>query len=187
MRAIGITLLLLAATPAVAQRDGREQLHVDIPEGMHEVHRDGNQVLQIIEHIPSGQTVDRWTDMVTVLIFAPQAVASLDDRLQKLPAALTDRCAVAPKIFEPVRFEDGGLPAAVLSVVCGKSKRFGLAEVFISKIIHGAQSHYEVQRAWRFPAATSSDDVPLTQEMVESAKALMKTVYVCDGPAARPC
>ena len=181
-----IAVLLLAAAPAGAQ-DGREQLHVDIPEGMREVHREGTQQVVVVEHVPAGQTVEQWTDKVTVLIFAPEVYPDLDSKLQQTSAALTDACLVRPRIFDPVRFEDAGFPAVVLSVACGKGKRTRDAGVFISKSIQGAQGTYEVQRIWRFPPAAESAAVPLTQAMAETAQALMATVYLCDGPKARPC
>jgi hypothetical protein len=101
--------------------------------------------LSIIEQVPSGETVERWTRMVTTQRFGGLA-GRIDAPgfLSKLAALAAERCAGATASA----VQTTG-PTAEVRVDCPLNAETGQPETFIAKaIVHGPDLHI-FQVAWR--------------------------------------
>lgn len=181
---VAIALLLAScATPGVyiSKVDTKtEVLHFVVPNGSTVAHQASSTDIQIVEYLPTGQSLQRWTDMLTVLIMDRNTAPSIDTFFDRMTDTFRLGCAVEPIVFAPVRSMDGSYPAGTQTVICGRSKKFGSGSVVIYKMIEGKYGFYQVQRAWNFPPATKSADILFTQAMRDSAAERLAPVRVCD-------
>ena len=106
------------------------------------VARDGNS---IVEEVPKGETVDKWTRMVTTQRFA--GVARRTDSngfLQSMLDRLQQACPGAKVIYR----RPGG-KSSQMRVDCPLNPSTGLPETFIAKAIRGAADMHVAQVAFR--------------------------------------
>ncbi len=106
------------------------------------VARDGNS---IVEEVPKGETVDKWTRMVTTQRFA--GVARRTDSngfLQSMLDRLQQACPGAKVIYR----RPGG-KSSQMRVDCPLNPSTGLPETFIAKAIPGAADMHVAQVAFR--------------------------------------
>jgi hypothetical protein len=162
---------------------GSEAVHFIVPEGSKIGFQANRPGIQIMEYVPVDQSVQHWTDMLTVLIMARDTAPDIDAFFQRMTNAFHVGCDVEPLIEAPTRFLDGGYPAGVQTAICGKSKQFGIGSIVIYKMIQGKNGFYQVQRAWNFPAAARSQDITLTTAMRDSATERLAAVHLCDRQA----
>ena len=160
---------------------GPEKLHLIVPEGSKIGYSSSRPGIQIVEYVPANQSVEHWTDMITVVIMERQTAPDLDALFQRMTDTFARGCDVEASIPPPTRFLDGKYPAGIQSALCGKTKKFGQGEAVVYKAIQGTAAFFQVQRAWRFPPVARSQDLPLTKEMIEAALSRLDTVHVCDS------
>jgi hypothetical protein len=108
----------------------------------YQVARNGNL---IIEQVPSGETVDKWTRMVTTQRFA--GVARRTDGngfLQNMLNGLQSGCPGAKLTY---RRPSG--KTAQMRVDCPRNPSMGLPEIFFAKAMPGASDMHVAQVAFR--------------------------------------
>ncbi|HET9460271.1 MAG TPA: hypothetical protein VFO51_09865 [Sphingomicrobium sp.] len=116
----------------------------------YEAARDGNS---IVEQVPEGETVQRWTRMVTTQRFAGVARrADADGFLQVMLDGLQQACPGAT-----VAYRRPGAKVAQMRVDCPLNPATGLPETFFAKAMPGAVDMHVSQVAFR--RAPSASDV----------------------------
>ena len=162
---------------------GSEVIHFIVPEGSKKAFQANRPGFQIVEYVPETQSIEQWTDMLTVLIIERSTAPDIDAFLDRMTNTFHLGCAIESIVEAPVRFLDGQYPAGIQVAICGKSKKFGTANVVMYKMIQGSRGFYQVQRAWNFPAVVRSQDVPLTTAMRDGAMEQLAPVHLCDRQA----
>lgn len=142
---------------------------------------------EMTEYIPIGQTLEQWTEMITVIIFhgvtgqAPGEVQAHMDRSGQ--AACPGQENV--RLFEG---EERGYRVTLSLDMCGKFAESGLGEITLFKLIQGRDSFYQVQRALRVPPFVIGSSRPMTSAQLAEWTAYFKAqVYVCDTRVAGSC
>jgi hypothetical protein len=128
----------------------------------------------LTEFVPNGQTVDDWTEMLTVQIFRNLKEVAPAAFLQKIGTQWLTACPETPK--DSIRNgQVNGYPVSMLVLKCPKSPSTGKPETTIFRVIKGNDALYSVQHAWR---TVPSD---------EAQQALSKST-VCDTrDPGHPC
>jgi hypothetical protein len=129
------------------------------------------------EWVPTAETVEDWTQMLTVQIYRGAAVDSATF-LQGVGKRYMDTCpgATAKGIFTG---QVNGYVVSMLVLKCPKNPATGKPETTAFRVIKGNDALYSVQRAWRA--------VPSDQDVDDVMHALAK-VTVCDTRAPEhPC
>jgi hypothetical protein len=183
MRAIvalaAASCLWLAGPAARAQPLEDENLLLAPPAGF-EVghHQDSRDGVTLIEWVPAGETVQNWSEMVTVLVFRKRPDLDPEGFLRRLQAKwLTDCKGAAPA---PVmKGNVNGYVSATMLMRCPLFPSTGKPETTIFGAIKGKDALYMVQRAVR--AAGSPAEV-------ERLRAYMAEVSACDTRSREhPC
>jgi len=164
-----VIFVLLLAPPAAAQLVN-ENLLAGLPPGYKIAFQDKKDDMLMNEMVPSNQTADNWTEMVTVQIFyglkgTPQQFESKVENgwLASCPGASAN--AVANGI-------ENGYPALVWLLNCPRNPKTGKPEITWFKAMQGNDSFYVVQKAFRF--APSKDQINQWMQY-------LKAVAVCDS------
>jgi hypothetical protein len=131
----------------------------------------------ITEWVPAAETVEDWTQMLTVQIFRGATVDAATF-LQVVGKRYMNDCpgTTAKGIFTG---QVNGYVVSMLLLKCPKNPGTGRPETTAFRVIKGKDALYSVQRAWRA--------VPSDQEVDDVMHALGK-VTVCDTRAPEhPC
>ncbi|MBV9261266.1 MAG: hypothetical protein JO205_07835 [Pseudolabrys sp.] len=178
-RAVLIALFL--AAPAHAQLIN-ENLLVTMPPGFKVGFQDQKNNMRLTEMVPPGETVENWTEMVTVQVFlglktSPQA---FKERIEQGWLAACKEGGAHAVSDDP----ESGYPALIWVLSCPRNPATGKPEITWFKAVAGNDSFYVVQKAFRF--------MPV-QEQMTKALAYLGSVKVCDSrradracPATRP-
>lgn len=126
----------------------------------------------ITEWVPAGETVEDWTQMLTVQIFRGATVDAATF-LQGVGKRYMNDCpgTTAKGIFTG---QVNGYVVSMLLLKCPNNPGTGKPETTAFRVIKGKDALYSVQRAWRA--------VPSDQEVDDVMHALAK-VTVCDTRA----
>jgi len=164
-------LLLCCATELVSAQSSLvdENLLFAPPKGFQIGYQSRHGNNSITELIPSGQTVDDWTQMLTVEIFRG-ATVDAPDFLGRVGGRYRGDCpnTTAQGI---VTGHVNGYEVSMLLLRCPLNPHTGKPETTAFRAIKGADALYLVQHAWRA--------VPSDQTLDEAMHALAK-VTVCD-------
>jgi hypothetical protein len=167
--AAALILATFTLAPAYAQLVN-ENLLVKMPEGYKVGWQNRNPQRLMSEMVPDGQTVENWTEMVTVQIFFNQKTPPQLVRA-RMGALWSKACPNS--IYQPVAAEpEHGYPAEVWMQVCPSNPKTGKPEHTFFKAIQGNDSFYVVQKAFKYE--------PSRDEVVTWTRYL-KTVTVCDS------
>lgn len=174
---LGLALLLCLGTAAIAQLKN-ENLLVGLPPGFKVGFSEQRNGMNMQEWVPSNETVQNWTEMVTVQVFLNRT--DLDP--VKFLATLQQQWAGVCKgsVATPVATSrvNGYLSASTL-LRCPLLDRTGKPETTMVKAIKGNDSFYVVQRAVRA--------IP-TSTQLEQTKKYLDGVSLCDTRLpAHPC
>lgn len=180
------------ASPPTQDPIRAENLITPLPSGWKVAHNASNDKgFTIQEFIPASQTLDSWTEMVTVLIYRGAGGTPIGKFFDFQEKVYRDGCDSPPTIGKRQEIVENGYSGGAQLLACPRTKKWGRAEVMIYKTLNGKDAAYQVQRAWRLPAsdAPGTSGIPgMTKEMLEAGSAYLKQVYVCDTrEAARPC
>lgn len=163
-----LTLLLVGP---VAAGFVNENLLTTAPVGYHIGFRNKTDGGLITEWVPAGETVENWTEMVTVQVFyrlrgSPEAfMSNLETRwLRSCPGA-----GPAQPIANAV---ENGYPTLVWLLSCPQNPASGKMEITWFKAVQGNDSFYLVQKAFRFPPS---------KEQIGHWVGYLKAVRVCDS------
>jgi hypothetical protein len=167
-REIVILLSVLLSSPTFALE--AENLLVAMPPGYKVGFTRHAQKGVITEMVPSAETVENWTEMVTVQIFfgMHDSVSAFRLRMERMWAS---SCAGARSA--PV---SGGIENGYVTVTwrmsCPLNRQTGQPEITLFKAVSGRDSFYVVQKAFKFEPSPDA-----AAEWVR----YLDTVSVCDS------
>ena len=125
----------------------------------YEVARDGNL---IIEQVPAGENVEKWTRMVTTQRFAGAAGRlSANGLLQNMIDGLSGGCPGATIVYRRASGKN-----AQMRVDCPKNPKTGLPETFFAKAMAGASDMHVAQVAFR--SVPKANDVAWAEKYLGS-------------------
>ncbi len=178
MRGLALVALLGAAgvTSAAAQLVN-ENLLVTVPDGYKIDFQTKKNNMVMTEMVPSAQTVNDWTEMVTVQVFlglkaTPKQVVGNIARgwLKACPEGQSQTIA------ETI---ENGYPILFILLTCPRNSETGKPEYTWFKAIAGNDSFYMVQKAFKF--------VPEKEQIAQWSRYL-RGIMVCDSRLPdRPC
>ena len=173
-----VAFILATVTLASARAQlVNETLLVAKPPGYKVGWQNRNPQRLMSEMVPDGQTVENWTEMVTMQIFFNQKTPPQLFRA-RMGALWSKACPNS--IYQPVAADtERGYPAEVWMQVCPANPKTGKPEHTFFKAIQGNDSLYVVQKAFKYE--------PSREEVVTWTR-FLKTVTVCDSRLAdRAC
>ena len=176
---------MIAATMAAmltlaAQADGGEWIaQAELP-GFVIGHRLEGSNGMIVERIPEGESVHRWTRMVTVQRFTGVADRMRpEDLLANMTRGLATGCPGA-RAGEVASLQVPGRPAARFRVDCPRNPATGLPETFVAQAIAGETDMHVAQVAFR--RVPTSEDAAWATRQIESV--VLCTAASRDGACA---
>jgi hypothetical protein len=166
---LAIGVAIPALTVPAAAFDG-ENLLVGLPQGYKVGYsvRKGN--MQMSEMVPEAQTVDNWSEMLTVQVFLNDRGSSPAAFFQTMQKGYRQACGEVAAI-EVAKGEENGYPFSFFHLTCPLNPATGKPEITWFKTIRGKDSFYVVQKAWK--------ERPSTEAIIEWSK-FMRKVAVCD-------
>jgi hypothetical protein len=171
-----VAAALALGTPARALEN--ENLLVSLPRGFKVGYQNKSAKSLISEMVPQGETVENWTEMVTVQIFFNLRDVSPSQyraRIEKLWAQSCPGSTFA-KVKEGI---ENLYPTQTWSQICPVNKQTGKPEFTWFKGVQGRDSFYLVQKAYKF--APSAEQVAAWAEFLDKVK-------VCDTRSpTQPC
>jgi hypothetical protein len=175
--AVALLGLCLLATPARAQFQG-ENLLVGPPSGFKIGFQDSRGGVSIQEWVPQGETVQNWSEMVTVQLFRNRPDLAPRTMLDTIQRGWLNACkgsAPAPIMTGKAN----GYESATMVLHCPFNGETGKPETTAFRAIRGRDSFYVVQRAVRA--------VPEAGRL-ERMESYLAGVSVCDTRSAQsPC
>jgi hypothetical protein len=176
-----LLILVLTVLPAFAQAQALsegEHLLAPVPQGFVLGHQGEDAAGVIQEYIPGGESVQAWSQMMTVRIFHDMAGASPLAFHNNLVNVVLEACPSATA-QEIAGGQEQGTAFHLMLVSCPQSPATGGEEWFMSKAMGGRDALYNVQGAWRGPAS---------EALVTGWAGHMRGVVVCDTRRAEaPC
>lgn len=168
--------LTLVAPPARALEN--ETLLVTMPKG-YKVgfqNRAGNQAIS--EFVPQAETVEGWTEMVTVQIFFGMRDVTPSAYRARIEGLWAKACAGSE--FSKVKEgAENGYPTLTWFQKCPRNSQTGKPELTWMKAVQGRDSFYLVQKAFKFEP---------TAEQRKEWGSYLDNVRVCDTRLPdRPC
>jgi hypothetical protein len=165
-----VSVVLVLAAPAAAELVN-ENLLTTMPSGYEVGFRDQNNDSQINEWVPAGETVENWTEMVTVQVFHNLKVPP-ETFMRDLEKRWTGVCPAADKAQPIARGLENGYPALVWLLNCPLNPATGKPEITWFKAVQGNDSFYVVQKAFKFAPS---------QEQIGRWMGYLRAVRVCDS------
>lgn len=171
-------LFCLTAAGGQAQQLKNENLLVGMPQGFKVGFKDSKNGMNMQEFVPAAETVQNWTEMVTVQVFLSRKDLQPGPFLAAMQKQWSDGCKGSTSTTVGTGKVKGYESASVL-LRCPLLASTGKPETAMIKAIKGNDSFYVVQRAVR--------SVP-TPERLETMKQYIESVSVCDSRlATAPC
>ena len=167
LRLLTLALLLLTSSPAFAFEG--ENLLAGLPQGYKVGFQQKKANARITEMVPANETVESWSEMVTVQVFNGLNVTPEQFRA-RMVQMWSGACANAVA-GPPTLAVENGYPIAFWMLFCPLNKETGKPETTWFKAIQGHDSFYVVQKAFRFD--------PSKEQIVQWTHYL-KNVAVCD-------
>jgi hypothetical protein len=172
----------LAAEPAAPSRSPKvlpqgENLLFAPPKNFKIGHHD-ERIGSLTEFVPDGQTVEDWTEMVTVQIFHDLKVDPAPF-LQTIGKGFAKGC---PGFNSPkgiVTGQENGYVVSMLVVRCPNNPSTGKPETTLFRVIRGKDALYSVQHAWR---SVASD-----RDLGDAVLALRKVILCDTRDPSHPC
>lgn len=178
MLKLSILALLASINAAVAQPAASgERIVQQRLDGFVSGHRQNLAEASIEEFVPQGETVQRWTRMVTVMRF--NGIAARIPPLEYARVFVGGLPASCPgaEVSPPEAIQIGGRPAARTWARCPRVQTTGLPETFYMLAIAGAADMHVVQVAFR--------RVP-TPEDLDFAARQLESVRLCAAASSEP-
>ena len=168
---------LLPAGPAAAAFVN-ENLITTMPSGYEVGFQDRSNKAQIAEWVPKGETVENWTELVTIQVFHGLEAAP-DGFMRDLEKRWINGCPGAEKAHVIADAPENGYPTLVWLLHCPQNPETGKPETTWFKAVRGNDSFYLVQKAFRFAPS---------KEQIGQWRGFLKAVHVCDARLPdRPC
>ncbi len=173
-----VTLLL---TCVVHAQDNSENIYFDLPPGFEEGFEDGDESFFLQEWVPTGETVDNWSQMLTLTV---QDVANLNpvEFFNHMADGWEEAC---PEYGGMLLHEgrENNYPVAIWLLRCPNNPMTNNPEFTYVKGISGNENFYTVQLAYALQADEIDDSI------VNQSMAFLKQVTVCDDgrPQTHAC
>jgi hypothetical protein len=181
MLKLSLLFAVLSASPAAAELVN-ENLLVPLPEGYKVGFQTRKNNMDMQEMVPTNETVDNWTEMVTVQIF--NGLKALPGEFRRgLDLRWRANCPStnAAQITSDL---ENGYPALVWLLDCPNNPATGKPEITWFKAVAGNDAFYLVQKAFKFEPS---------KEQVTQWRHFLEAVKVCDSrlpdracPAVKP-
>lgn len=174
--AIAVGMALSACAAAFGQGGG-EALVAKAPAGFDIGYNASNSDMAITEFVPAKQSVNNWTDMVTIQVFygLKTSPAQFMAKIEKL---VSEACPGA-SVTEIKQGEENGYPFNLFLQDCPLNKETGKPEITWYKTIEGKDSFYVVQFATKLKPS---------KEKITKWMQYLAGVIVCDTRLAeRAC
>lgn len=174
----GCLLAGCLATQSPATGFENENLLVSLPKGYKIGFQTQQDNMRMTEMIPLGETLENWTEMVTVQIFLGMRTVAPKAFERSLVRQWTSACADSEShhIIDGV---ENGYAFVLWMLACPKNKATGEPEVTWFKAMRGNDSFYVVQKAFKF--------MPNDEQVVQWTN-FLKEVQVCDARLPnQPC
>ena len=125
---------------------------------------------QLVEYVPTGETVEAWSRLITQQIFYGARAMDPDALPNSMTGGWSRACpgGAARKVHAGV---ENSYPVSIWMFLCPLNPATRKPESMWIKVISGADSLYSVQYAYRSAA---------TAEMVSPTMSYLKSVTVCD-------
>jgi hypothetical protein len=173
MRPLALTALILSVLldrPAAAAFIN-ENLITTAPAGYHVGFQNKGDDGLITEWVPAGQTVENWTEMVTVQVFY-HLKASPEAFMSNLETRWLRGCPGSDRALPIANAVENGYPTLVWLLSCPQNPASGKVEITWFKGVQGNDSFYVVQKAFRFAPS---------KEQITRWVGYLKAVHVCDS------
>lgn len=170
--------LLAGASPVMADALQDENLLTTMPSGFKTGYSASNGKEDMMEYVPSTETVEDWTKMVTVQVFHDAKDVDPDAFAANIADGWKSSCTGgdAEKITTGV---ENGYPIAVWAYDCALNPETNKPESMWLKVTSGGDALYSVQYAYRAKA---------TGDLATLALDYLHSVMVCDTRRSdRPC
>ena len=155
-----------------------------------EVFRD-NGPIEIVEYIPAGQTLQKWTDKIVLQVYHNLNDLPLDAIQRRAQGQNRNRCTGV--IEGPLQSGlNNGYASAFWTLGCRYlndviTANGGVGETQYTKAIQGQRSLYVLNRLWRTPAF-GEDGPAITATTINEGVAFLTTSIVCKPNSAdHPC
>jgi hypothetical protein len=165
---MGAVALFFGAGAALAQGLEAENLLVAMPDGFEVGYQAAQDDQEIHELIPSGESVEDWSQMVTIQIFRGLSEVPGDLFAANMAGNWEGACegATVNKLTEG---EVNGFPFVMWFFGCPLNAQTGKPETMYFKGISGSDAFYSVQYAFRSAPADELDTIALTYLVGASA------------------
>lgn len=173
-----LVALLAGASPARADALQDENLLLSAPAGFKVGYQASNGKEDMVEYVPTAETVDDWTKMVTVQVFHDTSNADPETFAARVGDAWKSSCT-GGEATKLATGAENGYPIAVWAYSCTLNPETSKPESMWLKVTSGGDALYSVQYAYRLEA---------TEELATPALDYLHTVMVCDTRRTdRPC
>jgi hypothetical protein len=144
--------VILLSTPADALEN--ENLLVTLPKGYKVGFQNKSDREMISEMVPESETVQNWTEMVTVQIFFNLRDVSPAQYRARIEALWAGACpgSAANKVKEGV---ENQYPTQTWTLKCPLNGQTGKPELTWFKAVQGKDSFYLVQKSYKFEPTTA--------------------------------
>lgn len=116
-----------------------------------------DRIGSLTEYIPSGETVENWTEMLTIQIFRNLKDTEPSAFLQQIGAKWLNDCPETPK--DTIHNgKSNGYPVSMLELKCPNVHSTGKPETTIFRVIKGKDALYSIQYAWRTVPSDGAKD-----------------------------
>lgn len=181
MIAIRIAFLTVAATLAFgapARALEAENLLITKPKSYTVGYQKKSDTQMMSEWVPQGESVEAWTEMVTVQIFFNMRDVSPAAYRKRMEKLWGDAC-LGSQVMNVKQGDENSYPTMTWALRCPNNAKTGKPEFTWMKAIQGKDSFYLVQKAYKFEPST---------EQVASWARFFDDVRVCDTRvAAQAC
>jgi hypothetical protein len=174
--------LFLVCVPWIAKAEPLqdENLLVSVPADWERVTggRKGN--MSISEYVPKGETVDNWTQMITVQILHEAGHVAPKKFVDEMGKGVKEQTRKGMGTIETLDMaEYSEYPSFAVMWAMGELKATGKGEITLIRAFQGKDALYIVQKAWRRPAFDPSKELPVSdQELKDGMLFLMKANVV---------
>jgi hypothetical protein len=153
-----------------------ENLLVEIPTGYELAYSQKTDTGTINEFVPKGETVEKWSEMITVQLFPPHDNAKFYATFE----SLVKQSCRSGFTHEVATQKENGYPVKVFHLLCPTNLQTDLGEVTFLKTIEGRDKFYVVQKAWH-TEKFEPDWIPISAEEIVKWTEYLRSVSVCDS------
>ncbi|MFD2204928.1 hypothetical protein [Kiloniella antarctica] len=168
---------LAAGDHAVGQGGNGEFFMAAIPDGWQALPRVTEVQQTSAEWLPMGQTVENWTDMITVQVFPGWAEGDVSVFLDELADIYKKNCEVSGAT-PPLKDQVNGFLTGFRLINCTRDLTRNSGEVSLFRALIGKNAAYLIQRVFRVPEFEIGAK-PVTDEVMVKAFGSISSIGAC--------